>query len=290
MTLVAWALLLASVSPVPAEAPVAVAVSLAGDVSVQAPPSSPPRALRRFDWLPAGAKIAVGPASTLVLAFADGSRRELLENARASVGAKGLVSTAGTVRDLSSLPPLPELPPLAADSGASRAGAVRIRGLRIAGLYPREGWSVRADAAVLRFDPVPAARRYRVSVEDETGATVLDAERDEPSLDVAPGTLKPGARYYWRVRTLSAAGPGHRGEAEFTTLDAEGSARRARLAEALRGEGAAGLALLAEIDRGLGLVLEARDELRAATEAAPTDASLREALERLDRLLAEPHP
>ena len=290
MTLVACALLLASVSPASPEAagPVAVVVSLAGEVSVHIPASAAPRPLRRFDWLPPGAKIAVGPGSTVVLAFADGSRRELLENTRASVGAHGLVSTAGTARELLPLPPLPELSPLAADSGASRAGAVRIRGLRIVGLYPREGWSVRADAAVLLFDPVPSARRYRVSVEDEAGATVLDAEREGPRLDVAPGTLKPGARYYWRVRTLGAAGPGHRGEAEFTTLDAEGAARRARLAEALRREGAGGLGLLAEIDRGLGLVLEAREELRAAIEAAPADASLREALARLDRQLTEP--
>ena len=282
--LTACALLLATAAPGP---PVAVVASLAGEASVQAPASAPARPLLRFEWLSSGTKLAVGTGSTLVLAFADGSRRELLANARASLGDKGLASSEGDVRELSPLPPLPDLPPLAADSGASRAGAVRIRGLRIARLYPREGWAVPADSAVLRFDPVPTAARYKVSVEDEAGATRLEAEIDEPRVTVAAGTLKPGARYYWRVRTLGAAGPGHRGEAEFTTLDAESAARRARLADALHAQGAAGLALLAEIDRGLGLVLEARDELRAALEVAPGDAAVREALERLDKVLTE---
>jgi len=285
MILAACALLLAAAAPSPA---VAVVVSLTGEASVQTAASAPSRPLLRFEWLLPDAKITVGMGSTVVLAFADGSRRELLGGARARLGAKGLVSTSGAVRELPSLPPLPDLPPLAADSAASRAGAVRIRGLRIAGLYPRDGWSVPADSAALGFEPVPAAGRYRVTVEDEAGATVLEAEVDQPRVAVAAGTLKPGARYYWRVRTLGAGGAAYRGEAEFATLDAESAARRARLGEALRGEGAAGLALLAEIDRGLGLVREARDELRSALEDAPADAAVREALERLERLLAEP--
>ena len=160
MILTACALLLAAAAPGP---PVAVVVSLTGEASIQAPASAPTRPLLRFEWLPSGATIAVGTGSTLVLAFADGSRRELLANARASLGDKGLASSEGSVRELASLPPLPDLPPLAADSGVSRAGAVRIRGLRIAGLYPREGWCGprRLRGAALR--PRPRGRALQRS-------------------------------------------------------------------------------------------------------------------------------
>ena len=61
-------------------------------------------------------------------------------------------------------------------------------------------------------------------------------------------------------------------------------AARAVLEESLEAGGdASSLALLAEIDRSLGLLVEAREKFRAAVARAPGDVALRQALDRLER-------
>ncbi len=76
--------------------------------------------------------------------------------------------------------------------------------------------------------------------------------------------LHSGRRYWWTVRTLDRLGPVARGEAELVTLGEDAARAREERREILASEGEGALPLLAEIDRGLGLLLEAREELRKA--------------------------
>ena len=89
------------------------------------------------------------------------------------------------------------------------------------------------------------------------------------------------------MRTLDRIGQAARAVAEFVTLEEKPARARATLKASLDAAGdAPSLALLAEIDRGLGLLAEARDGFRAALARAPGDSGLREALEALERQLA----
>lgn len=269
--------------------PVAVVAALSGSATVVSGNRRAP--VRLFDWLLAGVTIEAGARSNVVVAFRSGARYELGENAKAKVAPGALTAVSGSVRSLESVPPFPRLAPIATDSDAeSRSGAIRIRGgQRIRDLYPRQGWALLPDRSALSFGPVTGARSYKVEVEDESGKTVFEAETQAPPVIVSAGILMPGARYYWRVRTVEFLAPPSRGEAEFVTLSAEDTARRAALKEALeKAADGASLALLSEIDRRLGLVSEAREGLDAALARSPEDPALREALERLTRELTDP--
>lgn len=270
------------------EEAVAIVAALAGGATVQNPGAAP-RVARLFDWLPAGAVVVTSAASSLTLAFANGQRHRLGPSATATLGASGLTAHSGPVTPLAPIPPLPRIPGLAPESRpGARAAAVRIRGRRIAGLYPRGEATVLPDEAVLSFAAVPGATGYRVEVESEGGAIVFQAEVASASVRVSPGVLAPGARYFWSVRTLRGPGPPARGEAEFTALAAAVVEERAALRRALEtAADPSSLALLAEIDRELGLLAEAHDALRAALSAAPDDEGLRLALQRVEATLAE---
>jgi hypothetical protein len=127
-----------------------------------------------------------------------------------------------------------------------------------------------------------------VEVEDDEGVVVFQVEVGTPSVQVSPGVLKPGARYSWVVRTLRGSRPPARGAAEFVTLAAGVAERRAALRRALATDDPSSLPLLAEIDRELGLLIEARDTFRAALAVVPDDESIRDALQRVEAALAEP--
>jgi hypothetical protein len=271
-----------------ARAPVAIACAVSGRASVAAPTGERTRALRLFDWLSAGSVVDVARESSVTLVFASGARYELGERAKATLGTSSLASSTGPVRRLEPLPPLPRVSPIADSARAgARSGAVRIRSATIAHLYPDRGAATLADSTVLRFTPVRNASRYRVEVETETGASVFQGETESPTVAIAAGILKPATKYYWQVRTMDSVGQVARGSAEFVTLGSETARARAALEAALAGAGeAASLALLAEIDRSLGLLVEARDEFRAALARAPGDVALRHALDRLEQQLA----
>jgi hypothetical protein len=143
-----------------------------------------------------------------------------------------------------------------------------------------------ADATVLRFAPVADASRYGVVLEAADGTALFDTETRSSSVSVPPGVLQPGARYYWRVRTLDRIGQVATSTAAFVTLDAENARARAMLDAALRdGADASSLALLAEIDRTLGLLEEALARFQAAVARAPENVAIRQALARLERQL-----
>lgn len=265
----------------------AIVSDLTGTASVTRPRALGTGPLRRFEWIAAGSVIEVSRASKVTLLFANGTRYELGESARAKAEPGSLVSCSGPVRQLEPLPPLPRVSPSAESARAGpRSAAVRIRGGAIANLYPDSGSSTLADGTVLRFAALPDASRYRVEVESETGASVFQVETQSLTVHVSPGILKPGAKYYWQVRTLDRIGHAARAAAEFLTLNAESARARAALKESLESAGdAASLALLAEIDRSLGLLVAARDGFRAALAKAPGDVALRQVLDRLEQQL-----
>lgn len=275
-------------APARGEDAVAIVASLVGRAAVRHR-GTQAREARRFDWLPAGAVVETAAASSLTLAFASGQRHEMGPSATATLGSSGLAASSGPVTELAPIPPLPSIPPLLPEARpGARAAALRIRGPRITGLYPRGEAAVLSDEAVLRFAPVPGAASYRVEVEDEEGVIVFEVEVASPSVQVSPGVLKPGARYSWVVRTVRGARPPARGAAEFVTLARGVVERRAALRRALGTDDPSSLPLLAEIDRELGLLVEARDAFRAAVAGAPDDESIRDALQRVDAALAEP--
>jgi hypothetical protein len=265
--------------------PVAALVySLAGEASLQAPGTTG-RPVRLFDRLAAGTSVEVGPDSRLELAFQNGRRYELGERSRVTVGAKDLVSRSGNVGSLPSVPPLPRLSPIAAeDRPGPKAGAVRIRAERIQGLYPCRGATTLPAGTVLRFQPVPGAGRYRIEAQDTQGRVVFRAETVKTETEVPDGILHPGTRYHWTVRTVDRPGSVARGEADFVTLSGHTAREREELRSALTAEGRGeSLALLAAIDRSLGLLLEARWALEEALARSPGDSSLAEELAALEK-------
>lgn len=272
--------------PVEAAEPVAIVYSLAGKASL-AIPAADRRPLRLFDRLAVGTTLEVGSGSRLVLAFANGRRYELAEHSRATLGSKDLASRTGPVRSLPTFPPLPRISPIAAkDRPGPRAGAVRIRSERIERLYPDHGVATLARATTLRFGLVEGAGKFRVEVQDRQGDVVFATETGTSVVNLPSGVLKPGTRYRWTVRTVERVGPVVTGNADFVTLPRQTAEAREALRRAVEttGDGAS-LVLLAEVDRNLGLLVEACDELRTAVRASPEDAELGAALAELERRL-----
>jgi hypothetical protein len=87
----------------------------------------------------------------------------------------------------------------------------------------------------------------------------------------------------WTVRTVDRRGAALQGEGDFVTLSDEAAQAREKTREILTAEGKESLLLLVEIDRDLGLRLEARDELEELIDEAPRDVALRSALVALER-------
>jgi len=289
--MVALGALLAALAPAadasPAQ-PATIVYAVSGE-AFHSDPGQQRRPIHLFDRLPVGAVLEAGPGSRVALAFASGRRWALGEGARARVTQRELAERVGPVRLLPPVPPLPPLPALAArERPGPRAGAVRIRGEQVAGLYPACGAAALTGAVVLRFHPAEGASRYRVEVEDERGTTVYSAETVSAELTVPADALRPGARYHWTVRTVERPGPVARGEADFVTLDEAAARAREELRRAAEGEpGREVTALLAGVDGELGLLAEAGVEIRSALDGAPGDPALTAALADLDRRCEE---
>lgn len=266
--------------------PVALVYSLTGEAAML---HEKRQSLRLLDRLQAGTVVEVGPSSRLALAFANGRRYELGERSQATLGKSDLTSRSGPVRPLPAIPPLPALLPIAPEDRAGlRAGAVRIRAERIAGLYPRRGAATLAGATVLRFEPAEGAGKYQVEVQDRHGNVVFATETAASPVKVPAGVLQSGVRYDWTVRTIERVGPVARGEADFVTLPARMAETREALRKTVERAGdRESLVLLAEMDRTLGMLIEARTELWAVLRGAPVDAVLLEALADVEHRLEE---
>jgi hypothetical protein len=293
-------LLAALLAPLPLgatdEGAIAIVYGLKGQAFVRAAPRAPRLSVERFQWLRAGAELQVAPGGTLQLAFSTGARYELGGGAKAVLSApQGFKTSSGPVRALPAVSPLPRLASLSTDVAPGvRAGAVRLRGRRIAGLYPRDDASVLPNEATLSFEPLPGAASYKVQVEDEAGKVVFDEEVGAPTLTLPPDVLKAGGRYHWTVRSLAGAAS-VRGDADFSVPSPESLAAREALRRSLEGQDDAdSLALLAEVDGRLGLVREAQRGFEAALAKTPSDATLQTALQGLERRISasgrEPEP
>jgi hypothetical protein len=258
--------------------PVAIVYSLIGKASIMAPV---PRPLRLFDCLPTGTILEVGPDSRLAIAFVSGRRYELGKS-RVILGPEDFASFNGTVRSLPRLPPLLLSPIAAEDRPGPRAGAVRIRAERITGLYPHRGAAVLPEKIFLRFQPVMGAGRYRVEVHDEQGQAVFRTDVEAPPVKLPVESFRAGLVYRWTVRTLDRPGAVARGDAELIILDEKSARKREKAREILELEKPDSLLLLVEIDRSLGLLLEARDELREALDRKPRDSGLQQALSEIE--------
>lgn len=279
-----------AVCPLAAEddRPLAVVSALKGGAWVTEGRGAARRELRLFDWLGEGARVEIGAASSLTVAFADGRRWEFEPQATVLLATDGPRSERGSIRALERVPAFPPIAAIA-DRGddTARSGAVRIRaGDRVDCLYPTTASGLDADRAVLTFAPLSEAANYRIEIETESGRSVFVAETQLATLTVPAGVLKAGQRYYWRVRAFRNVGAPAVGEGTFRTLSDEEATRTGALRAVLEKRGdVESLALLGEIDRRLGLLVEAREAFRAAAQQDPQDQALRAALADVHRQL-----
>lgn len=247
----------AASAPQQSTKPVALIYALTGEATLTVPGGGR-QPLRLFDRLSVGTALEVGTSSRLAIAFANGRRYELGERSRATLGQSDLASRSGPVRPLPRVPPLPRILPIAEEEHPGpRPGAPLIRAERITGLYPRDGAATLAAATTLRFEPVNGAGKYRIEVQDRQGNVVFATETTASSVGLSPKALQPGKRYDWTVRTIDRVGPVAQGEAGFVTLPARVAEEREALRKAVERLGDKELlALLAEVDRSLGLLDE----------------------------------
>lgn len=265
--------------------PVALIYALEGEAALTAPPEKR-KLLRLFDRLPARTLVEVGPDSRLALAFADGHRYEFGARSRAILGPADLSGQSGPVRPLPEVPPLPCLvPEFEVSFGANCLRWERVESLRdekIAGLHPHCGISILAGAITLRFEPIEGREIYRVELYEHErnvmvsmsqGDMVFAVETTTSAATLPLGILQPGLRYQWTVRTL--VGSLIKGEAEFIALPLQAAEAREALRRAVEKEGSTdSLALLAEVDRCLGLLPEARNELREVVRGSTGTTAL----------------
>jgi hypothetical protein len=268
------------------EAAVAIVSSLTGKAQ-KLGPSGESKPVQLFDWLPAGTVIEVGASSRISLTYVNGSCYALEEGTRAKITAGGPEASSGKVSPLNSLPALPRLAVLANAEG-TRPAATRIRGgdSQIRNMYPLADSVALPEETILRFGMVEDATLYRIDLQDETGRTIFDIETRISVITVPAGVLHPDGHYHWRVRTVDRVGPAVWGEGDFSTLPQDDIHRRTVLRKALLKVGdAESLALQAELDRRLGLLMEAREEFRAALSQAPDDMALQRELTEIEAQL-----
>jgi hypothetical protein len=239
----------------------------------------------------------------LILAL-DGNLYEARGRAEIQVMRDDVIARQGDIRLLVRLPRTPklisvsQLPP-------QETSNTRVRGGSIKSVYPNSGAAVVPDEAHFRFDGT-VGQLYDVEIQNEEGAVIHQLTTPGPSLDVPKGLLKPGRRYYWTVKPASTGAPIVGGK--FVTLNEEQIAWRsmARLDLAVgersqspdlvmagssiawttspaRNSASYLQSLLAVIDFGLGLVAEARDELRAVASDVPTADGARRILTMLNK-------
>ncbi len=274
---------------VPAPKPLAALISdLAGVVSVKPAAAGVTARAQRFDALPVGAILEVGPDARAEIVLAGGQRFELGPKARATIAAKRLTSTSGPITELPSLPALPSIVALDDSRPKGGLGGVRLRGTLISGLRPFQSVTL-PERTTIRFNPVDGASRYSVEIENTAGRRIFVVESTASEVVVPAGVLEPGATYFVTVLTLDKVGAAARGTSEFTTLTANDSRVREALRQSLEA-GGGDLALLAEIDRRLGLYEEALDGFRAALAKTPEDVVVQQAIQRLERLLGQASP
>lgn len=273
-------------SPTDSEGKVAVVCFLEGKAWVTHPGEKERSEIALFDWIQTEAIIQTDSKSRLILAFSTGDRYELKGNAEATVGEKGFTSHTGPIKILSPVPVMPQIASISKESRpGSRLGGIRLRGSKniITGLYPSKGATLLADKAILTFEPIEGAIRYRIEIEDEWGNNIFSVETASPKIVVSPGILEPGANYYWQVRTLNKEKPSIFGEAIFATVSEENiKTINAFKEKAHKSKDVANLLLLAQMDIALGLQKEACETLKAALALSPDNSEIKKAMSKID--------
>jgi hypothetical protein len=267
--------------------PVAIVSEMQGKADVLIPGQAP-KLLKLFDWLEAGSSVMVRPQSRVVLVFSNGKRYELPSGNEAVLQKDSLKNYKGFSRILVSVPPLRRLPELAASLPPGNAsGAIRIRGdIAFTRLYPNSNQAVLSDSVVLRYSAISQAQRYRIVLQDEAGRAVFDEETTETEVTVPSGIVQPGSHYHWHITTIGK-GPVHHGYGEFTALPANIAQERALFKKKIdKNVDAENLALMAAIDRTLGLLYEARNEFSASLQERE-DPQIRAIVEQLDQEIAQ---
>src|SRR5262249_47059843 len=155
------------------------------------------------------------------------------------------------------------------------------------GLAPGRDNRTLAESTVLSFEPVGPGCRYRVDVEAEDGREVLHVETEAARIPIAADVLAPGRQYAWTVHAVDQAGWSLRADSRFSTLSAsEAEARAALKAAAGSSNDWNVTALLAEMDRSLGLLTEAQEDV-ATLRTKPVDPILAEWLRGLESSLKD---
>ena len=239
---------------------------------------------KRFDAISSGMSLEIGPTARGVVVLVNGDRLELGPKARATFTVTGLSSSSGPIKALPRLPVLPKLAALGESRPKGPPGGVRLRGERISGPRPFGSVILNARAPTLAFTPVTGASRYLVEVDNAEGQRIAGGETTRPEFVVPEGVLGPGATNSWTVQTLDKVGGTARGAGQFTTLSSEDARARAALHATLSSNDSESVALLAEIDRRLGLYPEALAGFRAALAGAPKNPAILEAIRSIEEL------
>lgn len=264
--------------------PVVIVTTATGSVWVSSE-TTPQRLVKAFEWLTENSAIEVASSSEAALVFMSGARFTLGARARARVTRTGLADQSGEVRALPPLPPFPQVAPISLPDPRSRSAAVRVRGREWA-MFPSDGTNAMHSATVLRFAAAQGAERYHIEVIDEHGFLAFTTTTKLTNVRVPTNVLKPDQRYTWAVHALDTAGELTVGRQSFVTLSEQDSAARQAFASSifeLRDPHL--LALLGILDSSLGLLADAREELRRAAEGLQGDSGLNALLSHLEAAL-----
>jgi hypothetical protein len=265
---------------------VAIVCFLEGNAGILESNGKKQRKIDLFDWIEIGAILETDSETRLVLAFANGGRYEIGEKTKVTVGREELTSKTGSIKKLDPVLVMPQIVSISKDSRpGSRLGGIRLRGSKriISGLYPNEGAKLLADKAVITFDSIEGVERYRIEIEDEWGNNIFSVVTISPRVEISPGIIKPGANYYWQVRTLEKNRPSTVAYAAFATVSEENDRIRNYFkAQVEKSKDVANLLLLAQMDLTLGLRKEACETLKAALALLPDNLEIKKALSRID--------
>ena len=141
---------------------------------------------------------------------------------------------------------------------------------------------------MLRFRPIAGAAAYGVYLVDAAANKRVFHTTSTTNEIVVPSEiiLVAGQRYRWSVTALPSH---HYGQAEFFTLSQATLANRLAYRDAVTGADRDSMLARVAVDRGLGLLIEVRDQLRTAVEQSPSDHMLQDLLKETESTL-QPQP
>ena len=235
-----------------------------------------------FDWIKIGAIVETDSEAKLTLAFSSGDRYEIEGKSKLTIGENAFTDKTGSIKELKPVPVMPQIASISLEARpGSRLGGIRLRGPKriVSGLYPSEEATVIADDAILTFEPLEGVERYRIEIEDEWGNNIFSLETGSPKVIASPGVLKPGANYYWEVRTLEKDKPSTVSYAAFATVsEVHALTRSAFKEQSYRTKDGPNLLLLAQLEMAIGLRKEACETLKTALALFPDNSEIKKAI------------